>query len=203
MSPAPAKSVLEIGCGTGGNSHMLAIRTGMQVLGTDLCEPFIAEAKNSYALANLRFEARDFNLTEGFQGDRFDYIVGNGILHHLYPSLDSALAKMRMLLKPQGRIIFLEPNLLNPYIYCIFSYPLLRKTARLEPTEMAFSKSFAVEKMVKAGFVDIKVEYKDFLLPGVPEWLITPLIVCGDFLEKTPVRLWSQSLGICAEVGVG
>ena len=203
MSPAPGKSVLEIGCGTGANSHMLASRTGMQILGTDLCEPFIAEAKRSCTMANLRFEVRDFNLTDGFQGDRFDYIVGNGILHHLYLNLDSALAKIRMLLKPRGRIIFLEPNLLNPYIYCIFSFPMLRKVACLEPTEMAFSKSFAVGKLIEAGFVDIKVEYKDFLLPGVPEWLITPLVVCGDFLEKTPARLWSQSLGIRAEASLG
>ena len=40
-----------------------------------------------------------------------------------------------------GRIIFLEPNLHNPYVYLIFSRPKLRQRARLEPDEMAFSRT--------------------------------------------------------------
>ena len=91
MHPSPEKSVLEIGCGTGANSHMVATRTGMQVLGTDLCEPFIAEAKAKFSLANLRYEILNFNQPTRFGGQLFDYIVGNGILHHLYFHLDEAL----------------------------------------------------------------------------------------------------------------
>ena len=199
MSTSPEKLVLEIGCGTGGNSHMLASRTGMQVLGTDLCEPFIAEAKNSHHLPNLQFEVLDFNQPDRFHGNRFDYIVGNGILHHLYPELDKALANMKTLLKPSGRIIFMEPNILNPYVYMIFSYPLLRKIARLEPTEMAFSKGFAIKKLQYSNYKIIKLEYKDFLLPGVPDVLINFLIRLGNFFEKTPFKILSHSIAIVAE----
>jgi 2-polyprenyl-3-methyl-5-hydroxy-6-metoxy-1,4-benzoquinol methylase len=49
------KSIIEIGCGTGKNAFMLAKKTGMQVLGTDLCVPFIEEAKKNYPLTNFRF----------------------------------------------------------------------------------------------------------------------------------------------------
>jgi SAM-dependent methyltransferase len=196
MQPSPQKNVLEIGCGTGANSHMLATRTGMQVLGTDLCEPFIAEAKAKFSLPNLRYEILDFNQPARFNGQLFDYIVGNGILHHLYPQLDKALGNMRTLLKPGGRIIFMEPNLLNPYVYLIFSFPLFRKAASLEPDEMAFSKRFAIQKLRNSGFKGTKVEYKDFLLPGVPDFMITPLVFAGNFLEKSPLRIFSQSLGI-------
>jgi 2-polyprenyl-3-methyl-5-hydroxy-6-metoxy-1,4-benzoquinol methylase len=196
MQPTPQKSVLEIGCGTGANCHMLASRTGMQVLGTDLCEPFIAEAKAKFSLANLRYEILNFNQPTRFDGLSFDYIVGNGILHHLYTHLDEALGNMKILLKPGGRIIFMEPNLFNPYVYFIFSYPLLRKAASLEPEEMAFSKQFAIRKLRDAGFENINVEYKDFLLPGVPDFMISPLVLAGNFLEKTPLRFLGQSLGI-------
>jgi len=198
MHPSPEKSVLEIGCGTGANSHMLASRTGMQVLGTDLCEPFIAEAKAKFLLPNLQYEILDFNQPTRFDGQLFDYIVGNGILHHLYPQLDKALGNMKILLKPGGRIIFMEPNLLNPYVYLIFSYALFRKAASLEPTEMAFSKKFAKKMLQKAGFKKIKIEYKDFLLPGIPEFLIVPSIWIGDLIEKTPIRSMSQSICIRA-----
>jgi len=196
MQTSPEKNVLEIGCGTGANSHMLAFRTGMQVLGTDLCEPFIAEAKAKFSAPNLRYEILNFTQPTRFDGQLFDYIVGNGILHHLYPHLDEALGFMKILLKPGGKIIFMEPNLFNPYVYLIFSYPLLRKAASLEPDEMAFSKRFAIQKLRQAGFENIKVEYKDFLLPGVPDFMISPLIHVGNFLEKTPFKVVSQSLGI-------
>jgi len=64
---------------------------------------------------------------------------------------------------------------------------------------MAFSKSFVSEKLAKAGYKNIKVEYKDFLLPGVPDALITPSVVIGDVLEKIPlVKNVSQSIFISA-----
>lgn len=201
MQPSPAKKVMEIGCGTGKNCFMLAQKTGMQVLGTDLCEPFIADARKNFVLPNLRFDVLDFNKADQFKGEKFDYIIGNGILHHLYHHLDDAFVNMKTLLKPGGRIIFMEPNIYNPYVYFIFSYDFLRKATYLEPDEMAFSKSFAIDKLKKAGYKNIQVEYKDFLLPGIPDFLITPSVVVGDLVEKIPVaKMVSQSIGIVAEV---
>ena len=110
------KAVLEIGCGTGKNCYFIAQKTPFQVLGTDICVPFIDTAKETYKLPNLRFDVLDFNKVEQFNLDRFDYIVGNGILHHLYYHLDDALVNMRKLLKPGGKMIFWEPNLYNPYV---------------------------------------------------------------------------------------
>lgn len=200
MQVLPNKSVMEIGCGTGKNAYMLAKKTGMQVLGTDLCVPFIEEARETNRLTNLRFDILDFNKADQFKGEKFDYIIGNGILHHLYHHLDEAFVNMRHLLKDNGKIIFLEPNLYNPYVYLIFSYPTLRVKAHLEPDEMAFTKSFATEKLSKAGYSNIKVEYKDFLLPGIPDFLITPSVVIGDVVEKIPLlRNVSQSIYITAE----
>ncbi len=199
LEPSPGKSVLEIGCGTGENSLMIAEKTGMSVLGTDLCVLFIERAKQNNILTNLKFEVLDFNSPEDFLGQRFDFIIGNGILHHLYFNLDTALINMKNLLKADGKLIFMEPNLMNPYIYFIFSYNFLRKAAHLEPTEMAFTKKSIARKLEMAGFKNAKVEYKDFLLPGVPSWAITPSIHLGEFLEKTPLKILSQSLGIIAE----
>ena len=106
---------------------------------------------------------------------------------------------MLSLLMKNGKILFFEPNLANPYVYSIFKYAQLRKWARLEPDEMAFSKAFIFERLSRAGYKDIKVEYKDFLLPGIPEFLIAPSIFFGNALEKVPLlRTLSQSLFISA-----
>ncbi len=199
MQVRPAGNILEIGCGTGKNAFALAERTGMRVLGADICVPFVENAKNEFSLPNLQFEVLDFNDPEHIKGRKFDYIIGNGILHHLYYNLDKALETLYTLLEKDGKIIFMEPNLYNPYVYLIFSYPYLRKKAHLEPDEMAFSKPDIEGKLRRAGYRNIEVEYRDFLLPGIPTTLIKPSIVIGSVLEKLPlVNKIAQSIFIQA-----
>jgi SAM-dependent methyltransferase len=183
----------------GTNAYLIAKETGMQVLATDLCSPFIEEARKNNDLPNLRYEKLDFHEVDRLKNERFDYIVGNGILHHLYLRLDEALTRMLTLLKQEGKILFFEPNIANPCAYLIFRCGQLRKWARLEPDEMAFSKGFISGKLSRIGYKDVRVEYKDFLLPGIPGWLISPSIVLGNTLERLPLlRATSQSIFISA-----
>lgn len=192
--------VLEIGCGTGEVSNWIAERSPAQVVGSDLCVPFIEQARKTFTHPNLSFAVVDFNEPVHLENEKFDYIVGNGILHHLYHHLDKDLASMRGLLKENGKIIFLEPNIFNPYVYAIFSHPKLRTRANLEPDEMAFSPSFITNALARNGFTNIKVDFKDFLLPGIPSFLIAPSILVGAVVERIPLlnRL-AQSLFIRAE----
>jgi len=198
MAIAPGKKVLEIGCGTGYVSHYIASKTGMQVIGSDLCVPFIEEARDKFKLPNLSYEVLDFNDAAADANKKFDYIIGNGILHHLYYHLDKTFVTLREMLNPGGKIIFMEPNIYNPYVAAIFKNKRLRKWAHLEPDEMAFSPGFIRQKLDAAGFSRNTVTYRDFLLPGVPKWMIGPSIAAGNLLEKTPLRIISQSIFITA-----
>ena len=199
MNTGVGKSILEIGCGTGHLSYYIANKTGMRVVGTDLCKPFIEEASRNYHLPNLSYSMLDFNKAPENVHEKFDYIIGNGILHHLYYNLTTALCTLKTLLSAQGKIIFMEPNIYNPYVAAIFKNRGFRKWARLEPDEMAFSKKFIERKLEEAGFENIRVNYRDFLLPGIPASLIKPSIVLGNFLEKTPLKFISQSIFISAQ----
>lgn len=191
------KKVLEIGCGTGYVSYYIAKKTGIQVIGSDLSETFIEAAKKKYILPNLAFVILDFNKASTSVYNKFDYIIGNGILHHLYYNLDEVLVTLKNLLNPQGKIIFMEPNIYNPYVAVIFKNKRLRKWAKLEPDEMAFSKSFIHKKLINAGFSDVKIKYKDFLLPDIPKALVKPSIVIGNVAEKIPlIKNLSQSIFI-------
>jgi 2-polyprenyl-3-methyl-5-hydroxy-6-metoxy-1,4-benzoquinol methylase len=198
MKIDPEKKILEIGCGTGYLANYVARTTRMQFVGSDLCAPFIEEARKLYVLPNLIFENLDFNKAAESVHNKFDYIIGNGILHHLYFNLDNVFTTFTHLLNPGGKIIFMEPNIYNPYVAAIFKNKRLRKWAHLEPDEMAFSRKFVREKLANAGFSDIRISYRDFLLPGIPTWLITPSIVIGNLLEKTPIKVVSQSILISA-----
>lgn len=199
MKVDPSKSIMEIGCGSGIKAYTLARKSGMNVLATDIDPEYVEHAKRDYQLPNLRFMVVDSTELDRTIEGSFDYIVGNGILHHLYHHIDKAFANMFRILKKNGKIIFIEPNIYNPFVHLIFSYPYWRKKAHLDPDEMAFSKSFVTKKLLATGYQDVKVEYKDFLLPGIPNFLIQPSIVIGNVLEKIPlVKNVSQSIFISA-----
>ncbi len=190
--------ILEIGCGTAEMTKMLSEQLPGQIIACDVSAKFLAQATYT-ASPRITFIHGDFREVAA-QHAPFDFIIGNGILHHLYYSLEKDLLTIKNLLTPQGKIVFLEPNLYNPYCWLIFTIPLLRKLARLDPDEKAFSKKFITHHLTKANFQNIKVEYHDFLLPNTPDKLITLLCKTGDILEQTPLRYLTQSLFISAEI---
>jgi 2-polyprenyl-3-methyl-5-hydroxy-6-metoxy-1,4-benzoquinol methylase len=196
-------NILEIGCGSGEALKYISEKTGATCLGIDLSKKFIDGANKEYKSGNLSFEVADFNDPKSFRGqmayNKFDYVIGNGILHHLYYNLDNSLVNLHKLLKPKGKIIFIEPNIYNPYVALIFKIPYLRKKTFLEPDEMAFSSPYIKKKLKAAKFSSSRVEIKDFLLPNIPENLIKPVINLGNILEKTPLTYIAQSIFITAE----
>src|SRR3954462_15765454 len=88
--------ILEIGSGTGEMAHQLAEMTGARVTGVDLSPRFVEEARMKHRHPNLQFIVADLSKeTPKTDADRYQYIVGNGILHHLYHHLDSFLPALK------------------------------------------------------------------------------------------------------------
>ncbi len=190
--------VLEIGCSTGEMCNYIAQNSNFEVLGIDISKKFIKEASNKYQRNNLSFQVKDFNKINDFANtEKFDYIIGDGILHHLYYSIDNSLESIRGLLKDGGKVIFWEPNLYNPYVFLIFKFRVFRKLANLEFEEMAFTSKDIKNKLRKVCFRKIKIKFLDFLLPVTPKILVGFFIYAGDIIEKMPfLRCWSQSIFI-------
>jgi 2-polyprenyl-3-methyl-5-hydroxy-6-metoxy-1,4-benzoquinol methylase len=193
--------VLEIGCGTGLLSYLLASKINGHVIGIDLCRSFIDTAKQQYSRDNLTYAVIDLANTDAFNdiGSGFDYIIGNGILHHLGARLPTLLGQCKNMLGPGGKLIFWEPNWFNPFILLFFTFPLLRKCIKLEPQEIAFTKKSIIRIFRLAGFNAVRASYRDFLLPCTPAFLIKPLIIIGNFAEKIPViKNLAQSIFVVA-----
>ena len=97
--------VLDVGCGAGVNTRRLHALGATYVLGIDVSETFVAQARAAEVTGAVQFRCGD--VTEPLDG-RFDLICGRAILHHL----DYAPMLTRMLernLAPGGAMVFLEP----------------------------------------------------------------------------------------------
>lgn len=117
MSAAKGKRVLDYGCGRGEYSLEL-LSLGAKVEGIDISQAYVQKAQQAclaagHDPADFNFQVMDAHSLD-FDDDSFDFVVGNGILHHLdYPT---ALAEINRVLKPGGRAIFQEPLSGNPLL---------------------------------------------------------------------------------------
>lgn len=108
--PAQAR-VLDVGCGVGRWSAMLAMR-GARVTGIDLSPTMIHEARRRASALNVgercRFLVQD--LAELDAGEQFDCVIGVTVLQHILDrdAWRAAMRRMTAHLAPGGRMVLLE-----------------------------------------------------------------------------------------------
>jgi SAM-dependent methyltransferase len=103
--PQPGERVLDVGCGRGASAIPAAEAVGPtgSVLATDLAPSMVEEVRRAAgALPWLRVEVGD---AEQPPDETFD-IVQAGLVLFFLPSLDTALARYRDVLAPDGRLGF-------------------------------------------------------------------------------------------------
>jgi len=95
--------VLELGCGTGTHTRVIA-ETAAEVVATDLSEPMVEAAQGRLAsLPHVRVERQDAtNLT--YPDGWFDAVVMVNLLH-IVPDPDAILTESRRVVKPDGQIV--------------------------------------------------------------------------------------------------
>jgi SAM-dependent methyltransferase len=185
-----ARRVLEIGSGTGENAAWLATNTQAEIIAVDISPAFVAAARERHGASNLRFERLDLLGDKPLEFGMFDLVCGNGILHHLVTQLPRVLTTMHQLTNPGGGMAFIEPNFLNPYCAFAFGTKFGRRFARLEPDEMAFKPGELRQALTEAGWQDVVVKMRDFLIPGLPLPLVKPTLALEPLLEGSAVTSW-------------
>jgi len=94
---------LDIGCGTGEFTKKIAMMS-KEVIGIDIADQMILEAKKRHQSENIRYILQDFDVMD--EKEHFDCIVSIAAFHHL--SLDTALPKIKRMLNPGGTLIVLD-----------------------------------------------------------------------------------------------
>lgn len=111
LDAAPGTKVLDVGCGIGRWSRLLA-RRGARVTGVDLSPTMVAEARRRAEREGVaercRFEVADLASLE--LAERFPLVLGVTVLQHILEpaALRSAAARLAGHLAPGGRLVLLE-----------------------------------------------------------------------------------------------
>jgi ubiquinone/menaquinone biosynthesis C-methylase UbiE len=134
--PTPIETALEIGCGTGEFTRLMADRA-KSVVAIDLSSQMIRLAKTqSSSRQNIEYVLGDV-MSLALPAERFDCVVSLATLHHL--PLAQAILKMKGALKPDGVLIIhdllaadgLVDKAISALAYPISAARRFWKTARL------------------------------------------------------------------------
>lgn len=96
---------LEIGCGNGWFSNLIATSISAQVIGLDINEPELNQANRLFKKSNLQFCYG--NIFESSFASKFDIIVFNASVHY-FKDLIALMDCLKQLLKPNGEIHILD-----------------------------------------------------------------------------------------------
>jgi SAM-dependent methyltransferase len=183
---------LDYGCAEGGFAEKLIGCNPRAIYGIDLSKEAIgiAQSKN---LPNTTFVAGDAHCLpwpDGF----FDVIVGRAILHHL--DLDIAINELLRVMRPDGKMFFVEPLFHNPLVAMfrrltpgartIDERPLTRHDIRRIDGEFEIcNHGYALLASVIAGAFTS-------LMPGLgpTNWLLRVTDRVDRMFAHTPLRWW-------------
>ena len=106
------KTLLDVGCGSGGPALRAAARTGCSVVGIDLHEHAISTARQLASERHLEGRA-EFSVVNAttqlpFPDARFDAITCIDAINHL-PNRPEVIGELARLLRSGGRLLFTDP----------------------------------------------------------------------------------------------
>jgi len=196
---APGVRALEIGCGTGLFTELMA-KTGAEIVAVDISDELLDAARlrnlppDRVRFLHKRFEDCDVD-------GPFDAVVGSSVLHHL--EIEPALRRAFELLKPGGVMSFAEPNMLNPQIAIQKNIGFIKRRLGDSPDETAFVRRSFRRLLESVGFTGVCITPIDWLHPSTPRPLIGVVGAIGGVLEAIPlIREFSGSLHIrCVRPG--
>ena len=167
LFPEEVGDLLDVGCGTGHYFPLLK-RHARNLAGVDICAPMVAEAQELIREKGLA----DCSVAEGsaldlpFDDNTMDVVFSWDFLHHV-PDVPRAVSEIARVLRPGGRYVVLEPNLLNPSITW---YHLRRRSE----WRLFRQNQFRVPRRLRKRF-DVRVSYDNTII---------------SFLDEKTWRLW-------------
>jgi ubiquinone/menaquinone biosynthesis C-methylase UbiE len=178
LFPDKVGHLLDVGCGTCFYFPLLAQRAE-RITGVDLCIPMLEQAQELIKARQLdNCEVREASALDlPFAENSIDVVLSWDFLHHV-PRVAKAINEIARVLRPGGRYIALEPNLLNP---SILWYHLRR---RVEWGLMS-KNQFFLPRLLRQYF-QVKVRYDNTIISYLSP-RTRPIWKAVDLLTSIPV----------------
>ena len=125
---------------------------------------------------NINFFVMDAHKLS-FEDETFDLVFGKSILHHL--NIEKALPEFRRILKPSGKLIFIEPLGINPLINIFRNKTPELRTVNEKPFDLNDLR------LVKSTFSSVNFIFFDFLTLTLP-------VLFGKNINRFLIRLFRK-----------
>ena len=187
----PGHKVLEVGCGLGRYTLILAER-GVAVEGLDLSPALLEKLAKRPGAEGIPLHGHDLVASPPEMHGTFDAVIGFFVLHHVH-DLEACFAAAAKLVKPGGRVAFLEPNPWNPLYYVqIFATPEMSWAPERGMLQMRPPAMFPV--MRNAGLADVSLERFGLFPPFVTNRKLGARVESA--LESVPLGVPSRPFAL-------
>lgn len=148
------RSILEIGCGTGKNTQLLA-RIGDHVHAVDFSEGMLAQARAKEFGPNVAFSVADLTQPWPYAARSVDLIVCNLVLEHI-ADLVAVFAEAGRTLAPAGQLFVCELHPFKQYLGSKATFQ--RDQTRIQPPAFVHHLSEFFDAAARAGFALTSLE---------------------------------------------
>lgn len=142
------RAIVEIGCGTGKNTPLLA-RIGERVLAVDFSEGMLAQARAKAFGPAVTFARADLTRPWPCADRSADLIAGNLVLEHI-ADLSGVFAEVARTLAPAGHLFICELHPFRQYLGGKAAFQ--REQGRIEPPAFVHHLSAFLDAAARVGF---------------------------------------------------
>jgi SAM-dependent methyltransferase len=189
LSLTGKERVVEIGCGTGAISRLIAISVpGAEIVGTDPSSILLDKARQlSRDLANVTFEEADGRHLP-FPDSSFDVAILHRVLCHI-PGPERALGEAARVLRPGGRVVVFDGDYATITLATADADPLQTCVQAFVPAYI--NDPWIVRRLTSlvttAGFVEPRLRSHGFVQVHDPDYMLTIADRGADTLTATGV----------------